>query len=167
MVLNKHKDVIKPDDVYIGRGSVWGNPFVIGTDGDRDEVVEKYRTYLREQISNGSVKLSDLRQLRGKNLVCFCAPLKCHGDVLKKASVWAEAELAKQRLVFEDMSELNEFLELAAKEERERIATLLDAERDEYGTNSDVSYALKRIAESLREESNDEEDVYYCLPQPK
>jgi hypothetical protein len=36
-------------DVYIGRGSKWGNPFVIGKDGDRDEVIAKYREWIKTQ----------------------------------------------------------------------------------------------------------------------
>ncbi|PIW12451.1 MAG: hypothetical protein COW35_01440, partial [Candidatus Infernicultor aquiphilus] len=33
-------------DVYIGRPSKWGNPFTIGKDGTRSEVIEKYRIWL-------------------------------------------------------------------------------------------------------------------------
>lgn len=65
-------------DVYIGRGSKWGNPFVIGKDGSREEVVEKYREYL---LSKPEL-LSDLGELRGKVLGCWCHPKLCHGDVL-------------------------------------------------------------------------------------
>jgi hypothetical protein len=68
-------------EVYIGRGSKWGNPFVIGKDGGRDEVIEKYRGYLM----NHPELIEDARkELRGKVLGCFCKPLPCHGDVLKK-----------------------------------------------------------------------------------
>jgi ribonuclease HI len=67
-------------DTYIGRGSPWGNPFVIGKDGDRDEVIDKYERHLRE-----SPRLLDrLHELRGKTLACFCAPARCHGDILAR-----------------------------------------------------------------------------------
>lgn len=66
------------DGVYIGRPGKWGNPFIEGRDGTRDEVVEKYREYLE----GNSKLMGSLEELRGKNLVCWCAPARCHGDVL-------------------------------------------------------------------------------------
>lgn len=71
-------------DVYIGRPSKWGNPFRIGPDGTREEVVAKYRAWLLKQPH----LLAALPELRGKTLGCWCAPQACHGDVL--------AELANQ-----------------------------------------------------------------------
>jgi len=65
-------------DVYIGRGSKWGNPFVIGQDGNRQEVIEKYRQY----ILNKPKLLKCLPELADKTLGCFCKPKTCHGDVL-------------------------------------------------------------------------------------
>lgn len=68
-----------PDNaVYIGRPSKWGNPFIIGQDGTREEVVEKYREWIEEQPD---LQLA-LDELEGKDLVCWCAPSPCHGDVL-------------------------------------------------------------------------------------
>lgn len=65
-------------DVYIGRPSKWGNPFTIGKDGNRDQVVAKFRYWIKHQ---GIYLLDDLESLRGKKLGCYCAPLQCHGDV--------------------------------------------------------------------------------------
>jgi hypothetical protein len=65
-------------DIYIGRPSKWGNPFVIGKDGDRTAVIEKYRRFL---LGNKTL-LAALPELRDKRLGCFCKPLACHGDVL-------------------------------------------------------------------------------------
>lgn len=65
-------------DVYIGRPSKWGNPFEIGKDGTRAEVIEKYRAWILTQPN----LLSDLGELKGKILGCWCSPLPCHGDVL-------------------------------------------------------------------------------------
>lgn len=78
-VLNKHRDCIPADAVYIGRGSCWGNPFVIGPDGSRNEVIEKY-TYW---ICDNPALLERLKELIGKDLVCFCSPKMCHGHVLQ------------------------------------------------------------------------------------
>ena len=81
-VLNKKiggpaKAQLGPDQIYIGRPSKWGNPFVIGRDGTREQVVYKYEEWIKR-----SVLMDDIEELRGKDLVCWCAPLPCHGDVL-------------------------------------------------------------------------------------
>ena len=65
-------------DVYIGRPSKWGNPFVIGRNGDRTQVIAKYRAWIQQQPA----LLAALPELKGKTLGCYCAPLPCHGDVL-------------------------------------------------------------------------------------
>jgi len=61
----------EPFDVYIGRPSKWGNPFVVGVDGSRDEVIEKYE----EWILNQQELVAALPELRGKVLGCWCAPM--------------------------------------------------------------------------------------------
>ena len=88
-VLNKHHGNIPPEAVYIGRGSKWGNPFVIGTDGTREDVCEKYKIRLWRLVKDGEVTLQDLAALHGKDLVCFCSPHRCHGQDLEKAAAWA------------------------------------------------------------------------------
>ena len=65
-------------DVYIGRPSKWGNPFEIGPDGTRDEVIAKYRTWIQTQPE----LMAALPELQGKRLGCWCSPKACHGDVL-------------------------------------------------------------------------------------
>lgn len=76
-------------DVYIGRGSKWGNPFVVGRDGNRSEVLMKYADWLRNQTQ----LLDSLHELENRVLGCFCAPkggitkdseLVCHGQILAK-----------------------------------------------------------------------------------
>lgn len=64
--------------VYIGRPSKWGNPFVIGRDGSRTEVIAKCRAWIVAQPA----LMNALDELRGRDLICWCAPLACHGDVL-------------------------------------------------------------------------------------
>jgi len=65
-------------DVYIGRPSEWGNPFSIGKDGNREEVIKKYREY----ILNKPELIDRLPELKDKILACWCKPQACHGDVL-------------------------------------------------------------------------------------
>lgn len=66
-------------DVYIGRASIWGNPFIMDRDGTRAEVIEKYRKWIITQ----SELMAQLHTIKGKTLGCHCKPYKaCHGDVL-------------------------------------------------------------------------------------
>ncbi len=74
-------------DVYIGRPSKWGNPFAIGRDGTRDEVIAKYQAWLLKQPD----LMAALPELKGKTLGCWCAPKACHGDVLSRMSSEAAA----------------------------------------------------------------------------
>ena len=67
--------------MYIGRPSKWGNPFVIGPDGTREDVIRKFEEYL---MLNPVLVEAAKKELKGKDLVCFCAPLSCHGDVLSR-----------------------------------------------------------------------------------
>jgi hypothetical protein len=78
-VHNKYHNSAPADAIYIGRGSPYGNPFVIGKDGSRDDVCDKYSA-----LVEGNEKLKSLikRELRGKHLVCFCKPQRCHGDYI-------------------------------------------------------------------------------------
>lgn len=68
-----------PCDVRIDRGTIWGNPFHIGPDGTRSQVIAKYRAWILTQPQ----LLARLSELRGKTLGCWCKPAHlCHGDVL-------------------------------------------------------------------------------------
>ncbi|HDH15296.1 MAG TPA: DUF4326 domain-containing protein [Gammaproteobacteria bacterium] len=80
--LTKVVNVDKGDahDVYIGRGSDWGNPYAIGFDGDRDEVIRKYQYDFERDYLKSSKE--DALSLRGKILGCHCKPAACHGDVI-------------------------------------------------------------------------------------
>ncbi len=64
--------------VLVDRTTKWGNPFRVGRDGGRDEVIARYEVYLGWHPElTGS-----LHELRGRDLVCHCAPKACHADVL-------------------------------------------------------------------------------------
>ena len=74
-------------DVFIGRGSKWGNPFTHIKDKltlathiveTREEAIEKYREY----ILDNEELMNSLDELDGKVLGCYCKPLSCHGDIL-------------------------------------------------------------------------------------
>ena len=79
-----------PAVVYVGRPSNWGNPFLIGRDGTREEVIAKYREYLQTSDRVLAVWIrANVHQLRGRTLACWCAPaggfkgkVLCHGQIL-------------------------------------------------------------------------------------
>lgn len=83
----------EPYDIDIRRPAKWGNPFRIGEDGTRSEVIEKFRKWVISQPE----LMNDLEELRGMRLGCWCSPKPCHGDVL--------IELLKEK----DASSLMEF----------------------------------------------------------
>lgn len=75
------------DDVYIGRPSIWGNPYSHKTGTlakfkvkSLKEALDKYERHL---LASPAL-MSKLHELKGKRLVCWCKPGPCHGDVLKK-----------------------------------------------------------------------------------
>jgi hypothetical protein len=67
-----------PFDVYIGRPSKWGNPFVMSASFSREDVIDLYRKHF---LGTPSL-LDSVSELKDKTLGCFCAPQACHGDVL-------------------------------------------------------------------------------------
>jgi hypothetical protein len=68
-------------DVYCGRGSLFGNPFKIGRDGDRKQVIQKFREYFYKRLTDVRFRDSVL-SLKGKILGCYCKPLECHLDII-------------------------------------------------------------------------------------
>lgn len=98
---NNLKEWMKDDqNIYIGRKGVlllkdesgkskrfppeaspWANPYKVGKDGTRAEVIKKYTRYIKEKIDSGEL---DLETLRNHRLGCWCKPEPCHGDILKE-----------------------------------------------------------------------------------
>ena len=87
VVVNKYAEDF---DVDIMRPSIWGNPFRIGRDGTREEVIAGYRVWLWKKITEGDEKVMGVLRSLGEDSVleCCCKPLECHGDVIVKACEW-------------------------------------------------------------------------------
>ena len=98
-VVNKHSHTPTANDFYIGRGSPVGNQYshldntkALYKVNSREEAVEKYEIQLNRDISSKRADVVDfLNQIYLKvkageevNLICYCAPKKCHGDVIRK-----------------------------------------------------------------------------------
>lgn len=79
IIYNRHNDGVPKSAVYVGRGSPFGNPYRIGKDGNRAQVIIKFKDWVKTQP-----KLVTLikQKLRGRDLVCYCAPNLCHAEVL-------------------------------------------------------------------------------------
>jgi len=87
-ILNRHHLQSWPAGaVYIGRGCALGNPYVIGEHGDRDAVCDQYDDWLAYKVAQGDpVVLTALMGLyEDSNLVCSCAPARCHGHGIEAA----------------------------------------------------------------------------------
>lgn len=104
-VVNRHLDrecVEGGCRVYVGRPSELGNPFKIGRDGTRDEVIRKYRRWLWERIrSNDAAVVGQMERLiaiareQPLELACHCSPASCHADIIASAlRSWARLELS-------------------------------------------------------------------------
>jgi len=77
-VLNKRRDGEPDGAVYVGRPSKWGNPFYV-VHVSRKEAIRRFEHHVR---SDPALMEAIKRELRGKDLVCWCAPKPCHADVL-------------------------------------------------------------------------------------
>mgnify|MGYP002626924685 CR=1 FL=1 len=67
--------------MYRGRPSKWGNPFVLGKDGSREEVVLKFKKWF---MSNTKLVEEAKIELKDKVLGCWCSPQICHGDIISE-----------------------------------------------------------------------------------
>jgi len=67
--------------VRVDRGSLYGNPFILGADGDRDAVCNAYE---KSYMPNKPSILKALPALKGKVLICHCYPERCHAESLIK-----------------------------------------------------------------------------------
>ena len=83
--------------VNIMRGTPFGNPFRIGPDGTREQVVEAYRRHLWERIRLEPAFAAKVRELHGRDLCCCCAPAPCHGQVLERAAAWLHGHTAAKQ----------------------------------------------------------------------
>ena len=83
--------------VLIDRRTKWGNPFRIGPDGTREQVIARYRAHLWRRIRTGEIALEELAELASCWLACHCYPEnRCHGEVLARAAAWAAGVLAER-----------------------------------------------------------------------
>lgn len=67
------------------KAGCFGNPFFlrnVNDDVEREWVLKQYREYFYERIKTDKAFLDAVMTLKGKRLACFCAPKKCHADII-------------------------------------------------------------------------------------
>lgn len=75
-IVNIHNDDYT---VYCGRGSIFGNPYKIGVDGNRNEVCDKYENYFHHRIKNDLEFKEVVENIKDDDILgCFCKPKRCH-----------------------------------------------------------------------------------------
>lgn len=79
-VLNRRFDTIPPDAIYVGRPSPFGNPFPMPRESFRDQVCDAYESIMSDPDNTLIPRIK--AELKGKDLVCWCAPKRCHADTL-------------------------------------------------------------------------------------
>ena len=94
--LKREPGAVADGAVRIDRRTPWGNPFEIGRDGNRAQVIARYRADLWRRIRAGEVALAAVAALDGRDLACHCAPKPCHGEVLARAAAWAAARFRER-----------------------------------------------------------------------
>ncbi len=78
-VINLRKE---PYDVYIGRGSPFGNPFTISKHRTRQMAIDEYREWFYNQLKDPVFKAEVEKLREAETLGCYCKPLACHGDII-------------------------------------------------------------------------------------
>lgn len=86
-VWNKRESNIPADAIYVGRPTKFGNPFRVGSyyNGKllrQSDAVEQYRDWLLNSDQGLEIMKAAKAELKGKDLVCWCAPKPCHADIL-------------------------------------------------------------------------------------
>jgi len=77
-----------PNTVYVGRPSIFGNPFFVDSEHDAAWCIRMFRHWLNGAPNTGGglrriSLLSRLSELRGKDLACWCKEGEpCHADIL-------------------------------------------------------------------------------------
>lgn len=88
-VLNYKTDAVGPGAINIMRPHRFSNPYPITRQATRSHVINLYARWLVGELKAGRISIYDLAELKGKDLVCCCKPLRCHGDILEAVAEWA------------------------------------------------------------------------------
>lgn len=106
-----NKDSSNDFDVYVGRGTPWGNPFPVGKqDGqfERSESIALFRQHFEKNVLSNPSLHRGLLGLRGLRIACHCKPLACHGDVIASYLNGIDPDSVQQNALPATMSQIEE-----------------------------------------------------------
>ena len=102
MIHVENKKTYQGEGVYIGRPSLIGNPYRIGTHGTREQVIARYREWLWQQVKRRDEVYHELSRLADEarkgdlTLICWCKEqgreIACHGDIVRAAILWLNSQ---------------------------------------------------------------------------
>ena len=99
MIQIRNKHDYHGGGTYVGRPTPLGNPYEIGKDGNREQVIAKYREWLIAEMEKDGppmrmfVSLFDEYRYSGRLiLICWCYPQRCHAEVIKEMIMSAYRE---------------------------------------------------------------------------
>lgn len=137
-----------PNTVYVGRPTRWGNPFQITPETNREEAVELYSRFI-----SSLEKIWIRKDLRGKNLACFC-PLNvaCHADILLKiANEKTIDDAIKEKIKLSDnFYGVSKSDTLSVKDLRKAVETLEKAKTPDYGDVYKINYVWENSDGKIR-----------------
>jgi len=139
MVVNVHHT--SQFQVYVGRGSRWGNPFRIGDHGTRLEVLKKYEEYIRSKPE----LMNSLHELKDKVLGCSCDPQPCHAHILARLADTEYVVCPKFQSMINDVSAKLDYKSVDQSEDSEYTRII-----DKLKTNPDINKDLIKLNEELR-----------------
>lgn len=122
------------------RGTLFGNPFEIGLDGTREQVIEKYRVHFNNLIKDERF-LTEIFKLKDKKLGCYCSPEKCHVEIIKQFLETNEIPKLKLKVAiigsrsFSDKERMKKFL-INNKEKIEIVVSGGASGADKIGTDT-------------------------------
>lgn len=89
IIYNSRNRNAPPGAVLVDRRTPWGNPFVMMDESDRDKVCDQFAEYAKRRLER---EPNWLEPLRGKDLICWCAPKRCHASTLIALASQGEEE---------------------------------------------------------------------------
>lgn len=81
MIYNLKDGPLPVGAVRVDCGTACGNPFIMHSESQRDQVCDKFEPYAAWRLT---IEPDWLKPLRGKHLVCWCAPKRCHAETLRR-----------------------------------------------------------------------------------
>ena len=99
MITVVNKRHFKGKGIYIGRPGPLGNPFIVGRNGSLDEVMKKCERHLSLGIKSDKKMAAAFERIKEAakkgdvSLICWCAPKRCHGNIIKRMVEEANAEI--------------------------------------------------------------------------